>query len=76
MYSTGQVAIQQRQDVKNAYMHSINDLDVKTNAWKKLINAPGIFFLTYLFVCLGHVYVVCILPHSTPEVFNHVVTHT
>ena len=35
------MAIQQRQDIKNAYIHSINDVDVKTNAWKKLLNAPG-----------------------------------
>lgn len=30
-----QVAIQQRQDIKNAYVHSINDLEAKTNALKK-----------------------------------------
>eukprot|EP01035_Chromulina_nebulosa_P024283 gene24283-31577_t len=41
MLSSIKVAIQQRQDIKNAYIHSMNDLDAKTNAWKKLLNAPG-----------------------------------
>lgn len=41
MLASIKVAIQQRQDIKNAYVHSMNDLESKQAAWKKIASTPG-----------------------------------
>jgi len=41
MLTSIKTAIQQRQDIKSAYMQSISELESKQSAWKKVANVPG-----------------------------------